>query len=182
MPIHCVVYYNYNHLLDVLLKDSSGVELNSRDVWGNTALIYTVSNNNFESTKKLIEKKPILNVHTSNNETALSISIINDHEKIFDLLLDNNAAAVNIDKSGNNILHSMISYEHNKTLYEIDEKYYQKIIDKHPEFLFIKNKEGKTPLDLLAKWNIDNDKKILINSIVKKVDKYKFKNNEGMSL
>ena len=180
MAIHCAVYYELNYILDVLLEDKSCAELNSRDMLGNTALIYTASNNNFEGTKKLIEKGADLNIFNAKNESALFLSIVYRNENIFNLLLDNNAAIADIDKKGNNILHKMISYEWYGRILNI--KCYEKIINKHPELALKKNNDGKTPIDLLTKGNVNHHNKRLINSFIKKDDKDKFKNHNGIFL
>ena len=180
MPIHYVAIYKLNHLLDVLLEDSADTDLNSRDMMGNTALIYTTSKNNFEATKKLIKKGANLSILNAENESALFLSIKNGCEKIFNLLIDNNAAVLTIDKNGNNILHRLILLEWSDHI--LDAKYYKKIINKHPELLFKKNKDEKSPIDLLAMSNDNHRNKKFINSLVGKLDKFKFTNNEGMSL
>ena len=179
-PIHCAVKYKADHLLDVLLEDSCGTQLNSRDILGNTALIYAVLEDNFDMAKKLIEKGAALNILNGDEESALFLSMVHRCGKIFNLLLDNNAHLLDIDKKGNNILHNMIYHEW--AGYTISINWYEKIITRYPELVFAKNKHGETPIDSLTIGNTSHHNKKFINSLVEKIDKSKFKNNKGMSL
>ena len=169
MAIHNVVGIESKHILDILLEEKYNIDIDSRDMWGNTALILASFRNDFESVEKLIKRRANMNIINGKNESAFFLSIVCRCEKSFDILLDNNAAVVDIDKDGNNILHKLISYEW--TYFSINIKIYEKIINKHPELLFAKNNDGKTPLDLLTRDNLVHSKKTQINKIANKIDR-----------
>ena len=180
VPLHYVVSYRAHHFLDLLLEDGSGIELNNRDMEGYTALTYAVINENFIAIKKLIDKGVNLNILNGKNESALFFSIVHDKKRIFNYLVSKNAAVNDIDKDGNNILHKMISNEWNHGI--MDMKYYEKIINKHPELIFTKNKKGESPIDLLTINNSDHYIKKNIYKIIEKLDKSKLIEPGSMSL
>ena len=182
--IHCIAFTGKNYLFDVLFNGKTEVELNSRDGQGNTALILAIVFSNFDAVDTLIKKGSAINIYNSNGHCPLFTSIIYDNDKIFNLLLENNAATLTIDNNNNNILHNMIQ---NKWEYgDGYQKYYEKIIEKHPELLFAKNKNGKTPIDLLPKNKSKNKKEQRKNeffkNIINKIDHSKININDNLSL
>ena len=181
-PMHCTIFNGLNHLLEILLDNSVGLELNIRDSKGNTALIYATIHNNPCAVKMLIDKGAILNISNVHNETSLILSVKNNKFEIFNLLLENSSCISSVDKNGCNILHYMIEYD--KWIWKDEEiqKYYVKIIEKYPDLMFVKNKKGETPMDLLYSNQKNNRmKKVFINSM-KNINNSKLSTKEAMSL
>ena len=178
--IHCIALSEKNCLFDILFNGKMNYEINSRDANGDTALMCAVKFDNFDGTDILIKKGAFINVHNSNGKSPLHFSIMNDNDRIFDLLLKNDAVALTVDKNDCNILHNIIQTNwKNEEKYN---KYYEKIIKKQPNLLFSKNKDGKTPIDLLDKIKTNNPKKEFFENIAKKLNNKKTNDNKGISL
>ena len=180
MPIHWSIRLGLDDIFDILLQNNTKTQLNSRDEKGNTALIYTAIYNYFEGMKKLIDKGADLNILNGEKHSAAFISIMTNKDKNAALLIDNDASITNIDENGNNILHNMILHEWDVSILKI--KQYEKIINKHPEMAFVKNNDGKTPIDLLTRGDRNHHNKRLINSFLKKVMGNQIDNDHSMSL
>ena len=179
--IHCATYMKRKyHLLEFLLNKSNNVQINSRDEDGNTSLIIAARFNNIAACDILLKNGANPGITNPYGHSALSISIEHDDYKMFDLLLKNYAAQQTLDNNNCNILHQLIKdgweYEQNY------DKYYKKIIKKHPSLLFDKNKDGKTPLDLLVKKDKIHPKKEFFDDIVKKLNYSKSNTSNNMSL
>ena len=177
--IHCATFYKKNKLLKILIKNKN-IQLDSRDRYGNTSLYYAVKSNNIDNVKTLIKNGARTHLYNSQNDCALFYSMEHHYKEIFDILIDNNAAALSVDDRGCNILHEMIDYEwYGEMSFE---KYYKKIIDKHPELLFQKNNDGKTPLDYLDKENKNHCRKNFLNKIANNIEDIEKKKKHEISL
>ena len=185
-PIHCIARIKSNYFFDEIFDKNLNIDLNSRDMHGNTALIYAVKFDNFTGAKKLIENGAAVNIYNSKNQSAFFLSIITGNEKIFNLLLKNNVVISTIDKNKCNILHHIIEHEFQKNTKEKIQKnnklfkYCQKIIDKHPELLFAKNNNNESPINLMEKNKTNTYMTNFFNQAVKNIKLSK--NNDGNNI
>lgn len=87
--LHLVFKSKNNDIFDLLLE--SGIDVNQKDVGGNTCLCNTVCCNNVHFTKKLLEYGADVNIHDRDGRTLLYISCYNGYHEIFDILISNGA-------------------------------------------------------------------------------------------
>ena len=184
--IHQIAYVRKTHLLKTLLKENTNVELNGRDGDGNTALMLAVRNRNIDAIEILVENGALMNIHNLYGDSALSLSIRLYNDKIFNFLVKNNAIPLTINRDNSNILHRMINDEWgvNNEWGCIGEyeKYYKTIIKKHPELLFSKNKDGKTPIDLLIRNKRKHPNIKFFKNIINELDRSKINIDFDLSL
>ena len=152
--IHCLsIYETRQYLYDILfqksLENSIDIDINAKEMFGDTALILSVKNSNLNGVKFLAKKGADLNIRGRWNCTPITISAILDNFKIFNYLLDMGADLLILDNDKNNILHNILWYK------RYDEskhnKYFDKILKLHPELLNMRNIDGITPTDIMTK-------------------------------
>ena len=155
--IHSLAYSGYGlvneDIYDIVLN--SGVDINSKTLYGETALHIAARLKNDSAVMLLCRKGADLNIF--NNRMLLPIVAAADKrsEVSFQYLLESGANLSFVTRKGNNVLHVML---HRKC----EEKfYYEKILEKNPELPHLKNKENKTPIDILEKMEFDGKDYIL---------------------
>ena len=148
--IHCLPFIGYGlkheNLYDIILDNNA--DINSLTTLGKTPLAVAANKNNIGGLKLLIDKGACLNSTKIMNQSPIFISIARDCSICVDLLISAGYDLSMVDYNGNNILHTMIFEKIN------DEYYYDKIIEKNPNLLDMKNKEMNTPVDLMKYSNI----------------------------
>ena len=137
----------YKKLVNLFLEHGCGI--NSLDAHGSSPLLLAVYSRNYDMAKILIENGANINISDAYNLNPIFYSTVNkENTMMFDLLFDNNAKLDHISNNGNNILHFLL----NRKVYK--KYFYEKILGKNPELLFMKNKDGETPIDMIE--NIEN--------------------------
>ena len=104
-----------NQINKITLLLENGVDINARDVHGNTPLLIMCKNGNFEIVMFLIEKGANPYIKNNNNENALMVC---SNIQIMEFLLENFSFDINYSSSINNrtVLYSaIIRYNKNKT-------------------------------------------------------------------
>ena len=141
-PLHYLsAHISDKNIFDILFNSDHPINVNSRDDKGNTPLIWAAIHNNVSSIEILIEKGVNLNLRNSEGYTALESAAIREQLESFDFLMQNGVNLLLIDKQGNNILHKIAKNNINTYCYE-------KISQKHPELLTMKNNKGETPNEI----------------------------------
>ena len=149
-------YPMYKKLISLFLKH--GCDINSLTPYCETPLILAVSSYNFHIAKVLIKNGADIDIADQQGKTAIFHStLIAENTYIFDLLFENNAKLDHISNNGNNILHFLL----NADIYK--KHFYEKILGKNPELLFMKNKDGKTPIDLAKQIKDEKIKTTLVS-------------------
>jgi hypothetical protein len=125
--------------IDILLNKNADV--NSQDVFGNTALMYSIMNYPLLS-RRLLTKPIIPNIQNREGMTALHISctsVDRARHDVADVLLDLGASVHLQDNYGNTPLHYALK--------NVRESVVLKILSQKPD-INLENNEGITPLDL----------------------------------
>lgn len=89
-PIHMAMSSSEVELLQLLVKYGANIDIRIGKGWisgGDTALTRSISNNNFEVTKLLLENGANPDISNSNKEFPLTIAFNYDHQNIIELLL-----------------------------------------------------------------------------------------------
>ena len=146
---------SYTKLFDLFLENGCGI--NSVDFNGITPLIDAAYYENPLAAKILIDKGADINISSSKGRTAIIYAAAKDNINSFDILFDNNAVLTDISIDGDNILHYMLGCK------SYNEYFYTKILSKNPELLSIKNKKGKTPIDMIHKIKDEKIKSTLLS-------------------
>jgi hypothetical protein len=84
---------------------SSGIDINSQDINGNTGLNYAILKNKIDMAKQLIEKGIDINLVNNDKESPLINAAYFNKLEIVKILIENNAELNLQDKSGNTALH-----------------------------------------------------------------------------
>ena len=153
------VSLNNKKLFDLFLRQ--GCDINSFDARGITPLDYAIIFENLTAIKILIKKGVDINKHGKFSMPSIYIAAGSCNRLAFDILYNNNATLTYILNSGNNIIHMMLKKESYR------EYFYKKILNKHPELLLMKNKDGNTPIDMIKNIKDESIKSSLL-SLVKK--------------
>ena len=95
---------NYE-LVKKLIDD--GADVNVKDNYRTTPLIYAAKNGHTEICKLLIDKGADVNIMTGYNQTALIFAIIEDYKEIYELLIEN-GANINIESYGGGFSESLV--------------------------------------------------------------------------
>ena len=136
------------YLFDILFKNSNNIDINAKDMFGDTPLTLAAFYNNFPCVKFLVKKGADLNIAGDDDYTAITFAAVFDNFEIFNYLLDNGADLLVIDKEKNNILHQILnSKEYEKSKHY---KYIKKISKLHPKLIKMKNAFGETPKDIVT--------------------------------
>lgn len=93
----------YFKIIDILLKN--GIDINTQNEHGNTALHIVCFNNNLSLCKLLLKYFPDLNIQNNNGETPLHLSAQYNNFELTKLLLEHGINVNIIDNKGNNALH-----------------------------------------------------------------------------
>ena len=150
--LHCLAeYYFQTDLFEFLFNSNNYIDINSKTMFGDTALKIAAKHGNINAVKFLIEKKADLNIPSLSGKTAiLEAATGRNNLNIFKILLKNNADLKITDNNQNNILHYIT--KHKKCINKIPYNYYiNKISNLHPEFLYMKNKYNDTPLQIMKR-------------------------------
>ena len=156
-PIHIWAKYSKNiEILNLFINNN--VDINSRDIEGNTPLLISLSAKNKTTTKILIDKKANLNTQNFSGQTASMISIVQEDFQTLKRLLRSNCNVLLSDDEGKNIAHYLAEY--------IGENYDRKIMKlflkllKDNPGLSIENNDGQTPTNILEEMGMKNIKNL----------------------
>lgn len=82
--LHIASEENYHELVAVLIK--RGLDINAKDTWGNTPLIYATNSGSLKIATLLIEAGATINIKNNNDKTAERLARGDDKEAILRLL------------------------------------------------------------------------------------------------
>jgi len=176
--LHLACNYEDERIIDILINSNKNINI---DIMDNdeqiTPLMYIVSLNNINITKKLLTKNPNLDIQNANGNTALHIAIIEDNYVIANMLINKmtNFNLTNID--GMSPLHLLL----NDTVNNMPDEIMDRLNKYNIDLLFNKTKlnkqdiNGNTIWHILAKndlwYNYRNILKITKNNIfIKNID------------
>ena len=145
--LHYLSRHGVNKKLFEIICDKI-TNLDEHDIWGDTPLMSSVISLNISALKILINKGANLNSLNGNGHSPLVLSVLYDCKDSFNCLVENKADFFCVDKNKNNILHHIVMRQCYK------KEYCEQILKNNTELLNMKNKEGKTPLDLIKKDNL----------------------------
>ena len=159
-PIHVLSESSNNKYLLNILYENGLTNINARNMDGDTPLIISSKNGNMFNVVFLVEKGAELDATDKSNMSSILVAASNQHFGIVEFLLNKGANLFIVDKNKRNILHYIIDNEKYKK-YK-DYRYLNKISQKHPELLEMKDINGVTPLHMLRNQNkYINDIKLL---------------------
>ena len=161
-PIHYWAAYNGNiNNFDLLIKRK--ININAKDKYGNTPLMEAASSNNYKSASILIKNNADLNIQNKDGKTALmmmtgySCDMWAGHRQFIDIritktFLKSGCDFLLCDDNLENIAHYLAHCP--TTIWSNqDIEIYSKLFNKHPKLISQKNKNGKTPMDILKNKN-----------------------------
>lgn len=168
--LHYCVHLNNIDLVNILLKYKA--DKNIQDLYGNTALHYTIIDNKLNIFKKLCDETTGIidyNIWNISGQLPLHILLINDDITIntnlseyLDILIVKSNFVIQ-DDFGNNCLHLLIS----NNLW----KKYKKILATKKLDIFSKNNDNIMPIDLIDKKDYDEFMALITESYL-----YRLKN------
>lgn len=159
---------------EILDNHNDNLNLDIRDIYGNTALMSALKNDNDKDIKfstivinKLLEKKFDINIRNNKDQTVLMIALSNKKvdQSIINKLLDKSPDANLQDDEGNTILMIALKRIHSKYKEIISSPYLDKILNNEKLKINKQNVNGMTAFMSSLKMNID---KSIINKIIKK--------------
>jgi ankyrin repeat protein len=158
--LHLSIIYNYKSITEKLINNSANI--NIQDDYGNSALMYAVSNLLFDQMNILLKYSYLnYNLTNINGETALHILLKKNEKKELNKFIENTDLNIQ-DNEGNTCLYLLTkNNEFNKNLQN-------KILN-----IFIKNNNNESVYDLIKddKYKIE----IIINSFYKNLQDNKEK-------
>ena len=147
-PIHYLsMKKSEQYLFDILFEKSNNININAKNMYGNTPIRLAAKNDNLPGIKFLVKKKADLNIMGNFNYTPITSAAVFDNFKIFNYLLDAGANLLILDQDKNNILHKIAKSKRYKN--KKHDKYIERISQLHPELIDMKNINDKTPKDIL---------------------------------
>ncbi|HJD62014.1 MAG TPA: ankyrin repeat domain-containing protein [Rickettsia endosymbiont of Degeeriella rufa] len=125
--------------------------LDTIDDKGYTEQHYAAQNGNFEIFELIISRKPeLLKVVDKYNNTVLHLAANSRQTKICKLLIEYPDLVNAINNYVNTALHTATNI-HYGNMRSVNIQIYKLLIDKNPQLIDIKNKDGSTALHLVAK-------------------------------
>ena len=151
-PLHYAVTIGNVNITRMLLE--FGINPNTQDIYGNTALHYSVSYENFSCISEIINRSytiHILNYNLRNITTMIPVHLFftnynPDHINYLDKFIEKSSISIR-NSTGNNLLHYL-------AMKNIWKKYKNIIVHKKMD-IFSKNGEGKTVIDYINKNDFD---------------------------
>ena len=136
-PIHYLSLRAKSKILfDVFFDNACDIDINAKNMYGNTPLILATSTNNLPGVKFLVKKGVDLDIMGQHDYTAITLAAISDNQEIFNYLLNKGAdllVAYKDKNNKNNIIKQIIKskeYDNKK-----HDKYIKKISKLHPELI-----------------------------------------------
>lgn len=149
-PIHVAVKMGNAERAEQMLEDGYEEALKIKDENGDTALHLAVAKGMRDLCRIIVGKSSqLVNVRNGKGQTPLFLSALNGNTSIYSYLRQfayRNVIIATTD-NGNTALHCAISYEHFDTAYHILHSY---PCHDYEGLLFNPNKDGETPLTILA--------------------------------
>jgi len=147
-PLHFAASRGAGKVIELLLQKGANIEAKSNaintDIFigGSTPLFIAVRCEQESITKLLLSKGADINTTDNNGLSLLHQAVLIDEAGIAQILLENGTDIEAIDNQGDTPLHLTLFRNNNKIL---------ELLFKHskPANIFAKNKEGKTPLDMM---------------------------------
>ena len=163
-PIHLwALYSESKKAFNCLVKNN--VDINARDMLGETALMKSAKRPNFKSAMILIENKAELDKTDAFGKTAAMFAAEDVNFAILEILMEAGCNVLLTDKNKENIMHFLMkALKANK--HYLDTETLIDIYKKHPKLFYAKNNKKETPLDFLKKAN-KKQYKYFINHINK---------------
>ena len=137
-----------NNLPQVEEALAKGADINTKDRFGNTALMLAARNDYLDIVKLLINKETNLTAKNNDGNTALMMAVRRGYLGIVNLLIDKGADINAKDNDGETALMYAVEMS-NLDMGNLD--MVNLLIDKGAD-IFVKNKDGDTALILAASW------------------------------
>lgn len=100
--LHIAIWHTKSIKLVLLLLSYGKIEVNAKDVYNNTPLIFAVNENSPELVRILLDNKADINAKNLNGQTPLYIAVVRGYKDIVKLLLAHNEIDVNVKNNGGN--------------------------------------------------------------------------------
>ncbi len=163
-PLHYAMDQENPDIVKFLVKE--GANINAQDFLGRTPLHYVIKGNDLEKAKLLIAHGAVINVKDNDGQTPLHYAL-EANPKMAKILVDYCAIKSVPNKKGRDSasIRIILTLRHATVFYDIQKNNFQRFerfIQKNPYLVFIRNKEGQTPLHIAIKLNRLDMVKLLI--------------------
>ncbi len=163
-PLHYAMDQENPDIVKFLVKE--GANINAQDFLGRTPLHYVIKGNDLEKAKLLIAHGAVINVKNNDGQTPLHYAL-EANPKMAKILVDYCATKSVPNKKGRDSasIRRILTLRHATVFYDIQENNFQRFerfIHKNPYLVFIRNKQGQTPLHIAIKLNRLDMVKLLI--------------------
>ena len=138
-------------IFNLLMENNANI--NSRNIYGNTVIWEASLEQNYKAVFILIKNNANLNVQNKQGVTPLMIALDQSDWKTAGILFESNSDISLCDNYGNNLAHYLVFSSNPKYASATCIAKSVVLLKKNPNLLYVKNKEGKTPMDVFEKVN-----------------------------